>query len=488
MKFPLKKQILIAAFAMLSSATLASEYRSELLALTEQFESSDPEVQYTARRGLEVLVAKATAPGVDRGISKINGDLLYCLRRNDVSREAKKYLLRQLALAGTSKVVSQLSRMMFGDDPLLAENARKALESIEGSRASAALRRAFARSDTAARKDLIRSLGKRSDAASIALLGKNLKNADTGIAVAAAHALGRIGGNRAQALLSAQYGNSRDAAVTQAIERTLLASGLGDSSALMELYENGSDVAVRRAALSRLLAQGGTGVLEALRSGLADADSAMRTIAIRAALSSSDAAFRDLVVERSTEMKNADLAVALSALQSIEQARAERMAIRAFDRGDETLMGLALDALANCGSSLSVDLLVSAYGKEHKVLRIKAASAIGRLKSSKMDERLTAMLRSDSNDEVITALELLAHRNIPHAKSMLLGLVAGEDEELVKAALKTLPAIASEADLDRLLEIAKDKQGESRRWIVAILKKLAPLVGSETLQSQVEQL
>ena len=488
MKFSLKKQILVFVAAALSTASSASEYRSDLLALAEQFDSSDTEVQYAARRGLELLVANASAPDVDGGVSKINSDLLYALRSGDVSREAKKYYLRQVALVGSSKAVSQLSRMMLGEDALLAENARKALESIEGPQASSALRRAFPKVDAARQRDLIFSLGKRSDTASIAFVGKNLKNANTGIAVAAAHALGRVGSARAQALLLSRYGDVQDKVIKQTIERSLLMSGAEDPATLKALFEDGSDVAIRRAALRALLKQGGGGSVEALRSGLTDTDSDMRSIAIRTALASGESAYRDLVVERSKEMENADLAVLLSGLDSVESGAAERIAIRAFDRGDGELMGLAIEALGSCGSALSVDLLLSAYGKEEKSLRLQAASSIGRLRSSKMDERLASMLRSDSNEDVMVALELLVYRNIPQAKSLLLGLVAGDDGDLVKAALQTLTAIASEDDLDELLALSKNAQGESRRYIVAVLKKLAPTVGSEALQAQVGRL
>ena len=167
MKFHIKKQILIVALSTVSTLTLASEYRSELMALAEQFESADLETQYAARRGLEVLVAKASAPDVSRGVSKINGDLLFGLRSSSVSREAKKYMLRQLALVGSTQAISSLNRIMLSDDDLLSENARKALESIESPRATSTLIKAFAKADVAGQKDLIRSLGKRGDAASI---------------------------------------------------------------------------------------------------------------------------------------------------------------------------------------------------------------------------------------------------------------------------------------------------------------------------------
>lgn len=486
MKISFKNQILVVAISTFSTLALASEYRSEMMALAKQFESSDLEAQYAALRGLEVLVAKASAPDVPRGISKINADLLYGLRSSGVSREAKKYMLRQLALVGSSQAVSSLNRIMFGDDALLAENARKAMESIEGSRATEALIKAFAKADIAGQKDLIRSLGKRADDASIVLIGRGLESPDTGIAIEAAQALGRVGGEQAQSLLVSQYGKNVNEVLAQAIERSILASGLEDPVTLKELFEGGSDVAIRRAALSRLLTQGGPGVLEALRLGLADSD--MRSIAIRAGLASDEAALKDAVLEHSKDMNNADLGILLSGLDSVDKESAERIAIRAFDSGDEALMVLALEALGHCGSSLSVDLLISAYGKNDKILRLQAASSIGRIQSDKMDQRLADMLNSTLKDEVDLALELLAHRNIPEAKSLLLGLVAGDDQDLVRSALRALPPIATDSDLDALLEIAAGAQGDARRMMVSLLKKLAPMVGSDSLQLEVKQL
>ena len=105
-----------------------------------------------------------------------------------------------------------------------------------------------------------------------------------------------------------------------------------------------------------------------------------------------------------------------------------------------------------------------------------------------MDQRLADMLRSASKDEVESALELLAHRNIPQAKSLLLGLVAGDDEALVKSALRALPPIATQNDLEHLLKIAEGAKGNSRRLMVSLLKKLAPTVGSDSLQTRVRQM
>ena len=92
--------------------------------IAKAFSNSDPEAQYTARRNLEILVSQATAPERLRGAAKITDDLLYALDSGATPREAKKYILRQLARVGTSKAVNPLVELMMGSDELLAENAR----------------------------------------------------------------------------------------------------------------------------------------------------------------------------------------------------------------------------------------------------------------------------------------------------------------------------------------------------------------------------
>jgi hypothetical protein len=89
--------MLVLGLAALSSA---GEYRDRVIVISKIFRNSDPDVQYVARRDLEVLVSDATAPARANGASKITDDLLYALVQNDIPVEAKKYILRQLASWG----------------------------------------------------------------------------------------------------------------------------------------------------------------------------------------------------------------------------------------------------------------------------------------------------------------------------------------------------------------------------------------------------
>ena len=158
------RTLYLAASLIICHASLnAAEYQESVTNIAEAFSNSDPEAQYTARRNLEILVSQATAPNQSRGAAKITEDLLHALASNDVPREAKKYILRQLARVGTSKAVNPLADLMSGSDQLLAEEARKALEIIEGSKARNALIKAYPTLGAKGKKDILKSLAHRGE-------------------------------------------------------------------------------------------------------------------------------------------------------------------------------------------------------------------------------------------------------------------------------------------------------------------------------------
>lgn len=484
----LKWFVSIAVVATLGLSCFGGPYRSELMDLSKGFAAEDPAVQYDARRSLELVVAAAAAPGVKRGLADINSDLLYCLKRKNVSDEAKKYMLRQLALVGNSRAVPTLTKFLLGSDAMLGEAARKALDKIEGPQAAAALRRGYADAEGERRKPFIRAIARRSDTASVAMIRKTLAGDDAALAREAAFAVGRLGDSQALSILEKAYSAVDDGIVKVEIENSLLSLESMEEDLLVSIFENSSSPSNRRSALSKLVAVENASSVEALEAAISDADRLTRSLAIRLAAESGRPDYSRIALGRANEMNDDDLAVLLSSLGAVDKSVAERIAIRAFDRGNETLMALALDGLGEYGSSLSIDLLLSAFGKKSRVLQTKAAVAIAKLSTIKMDRRLSEMLASGSLDEVETALELLEYRQMPRAKERILALVAGEDPDRIKAALRTLASIASESDLERLEIIAEDAPEEPRGWIVAILKKLAPDLGSEALQARVAEL
>jgi len=471
-----------------STLSLAGEYRDKVIIISKTFRNSDPDAQYIARRDLEILVSDATAPGMANGASKITDDLLYALAQKEVSVEAKKYILRQLARVGTSKAVNPLSQIMLGKDKRLAEDARAAIESIQGSKASNALKAAYGKMNTEGKLNILKSLALRGESSSVRFIAAELDNSSESISVTAAWALGEIGNSGSLRALRKAYSDARSGPVNQAIERSLLSNPSADSNLLHDIFSQGREAASCRAALRLLIKRQDRDVEDAIGLGLKSEDADLRTIAIESALSSGVEKFQRAVLVRVVEMGPEDMLTVLGGLNNVEDEVAESIALKVIEIGDESLRLNALDLIGDVGSKRSIDLLLNTFENGDRASQIKAASAIAQIDTPELDERLAEMLKSSDSEKVLFAQEVLVYRNIPDAKMYLIEGVNGGDPKVARGALKTLSVIADSSDLDQLYAIANSKSGEPKRLIVSLLKKLAPEFGSMALQEHVANL
>jgi hypothetical protein len=483
------RTLYLAASLIICHASLnAAEYQESVTNIAEAFSNSDPEAQYTARRNLEILVSQATAPNQSRGAAKITEDLLHALASNDVPREAKKYILRQLARVGTSKAVNPLADLMSGSDQLLAEEARKALEIIEGSKARNALIKAYPTLGAKGKKDILKSLAHRGESGSVGFIAKELENGSDDIAATAAWSLGQVGGSRSLRVLSSAYSKGPASKVAAATEQALLANDQVSSDSLYAIYRDGSSVAQRRAALRRLVDRQDRGVAEAIATGLASDDSDLRLIAIESALSSGNGDYQSIVLGKVPEMEYEDLLAVLAGLVHVDAERAERIAIEVFENGDETLQLLAVDVLGRAGSADSVGALLRAFDEGSRAVEIKASLAIARIDTPAMDAWIQAMLDSVVEEDVLRGQELLTHRNVPGGKDRLMRFVKSGNPAQVRGALRTFSIIADTKDLDLLFEISRGSSEETKRLIESLLQRLGPVYGSIALNRKLVNL
>ena len=156
---------------------------------------------------------------------------------SDVPRAAKDYVCRQLSSIGTAAAVPALAKLLADEE--LSHMGRYALERIPAAEAGAALREALPKVDGELEIGVISSLGVRGEPASVEPLGKLLGDAEDAVAVAAAHALGRIGTPAAgKALTAAKARPATQAAIADALlacAESLLAAG--DKAAAKAVYE-----------------------------------------------------------------------------------------------------------------------------------------------------------------------------------------------------------------------------------------------------------
>jgi HEAT repeat protein len=114
---------------------------------------------------------------------------------SDISRDAKGYVCRKLALVGSPTAVPALSDLLTQEAH--AHLARHALERIPGAEAAAALQDAISKVSGKLKLGVIGSLGARREAGAVRALAGLLGDADPAVARSATLALGTIGGDEA---------------------------------------------------------------------------------------------------------------------------------------------------------------------------------------------------------------------------------------------------------------------------------------------------
>ena len=127
----------------------------------------------------------------------------------DISRDAKDYVCRKLALVGSAMAVPALSSLLSSEEN--SHLARHALERIPGPEAADALASAATNLSGKLQIGAIGSLGVRGDTNAVETLTSLLKERDAMVVRSAALSLGSIGGNEsAQALQTAMKSSSAD--------------------------------------------------------------------------------------------------------------------------------------------------------------------------------------------------------------------------------------------------------------------------------------
>ena len=170
---------------------------AELQELLDKVKAYDWGQSRVALTELSEIIKKAH--GNKDELAKIEKALLGVLE-SDAKQAGKQYVCRELSIIGTEQSVSTLAKMLADEET--SDMARYALERIPGSAVDEALRGALRKSKGTARIGIINSLGQRRDKDAVRNLTRALGRPDEAVAMAAAAALGQIGGSEATTALA----------------------------------------------------------------------------------------------------------------------------------------------------------------------------------------------------------------------------------------------------------------------------------------------
>ena len=375
---------------------------------------------------------------------------------------------QQLRIYGTAQSVPALAALLGQER--VGHAARYALEGIPGSEATAALRKALARTSGLIKAGIIDSLGWRRDAGSVPLLVPLMSDSDAVIAKATASSLGRIGGEKAVAALIAARENSNPA-VRLAVAETLLGCAenrlsAGDNSGAAAIYSDlfGAEVphAIRTAAWRGLVLSDDNQRPELVVKALIGKDDKLRLVALKLIRETKDA---QLVKACLRQWNSLPATAQLAVLDAHVQFGAEALsAIRTASKSTHPeVRAAAWQALADLSDASMIPALTQAAAKGQEAERQAARDTLARIHGPGVREALLTYLKQAGTAEKVELLLAIGKRGDTAAAPMLLQYAKVPEETVHLAALESLRRLAVPDTLMPLLDLIVTSKSASDR-------------------------
>jgi len=416
------------------------------------------------------MAAGRASAAADKNAAAERQRKLIGVLRSDAPPQDKAITCKQLAIYGTKDAVPALAALL--PDKELASWARIALEAIPDPAADDALRQAMGKVQGRLLVGVINSIGVRRDAKAVGGLVRRLKDADEGVASAAAAALGRIGGPAAAKALEPLLATAPAAVRSTVAEGCILCAerflAAGNRNEAVRLYDTvrKADVPKQRvleATRGAILARQADGVpllVEQLRS----TDKALFNIGLRTA--------RELPGAEATEALAAELgnaasdrqALMLLALADRGDAKALPAVLGAVKSGAAHVRTAAMSALARFADASCVPVLLDAALDENAQLAQTAKATLARLPGRDVDAALAARLPKETPRKRQVLIEVAGQRRIEAALPAMVRCAEDPDAGVRRAAIAAVGTIGGDkqaADLVRVLQKTDDPKEQA---------------------------
>lgn len=401
----------------------------------------------------EQLIVEAAKHEVSRAAAE---DSLLRALASASTRDAKSFLCRQLRTIGTARSVPQLERLLT--DPELSHMARYALGRIEDPAAAVALHRALGKTAGDVQIGIINTLGERRHQQALPDLARLLGSPDSGIAEAAATALGRIGTIEAvrdldasRARASGTLGEHIDNALLLAAEQLAVEGQRGVAIQVYQrFYKLGPQKQFRLAGLRGLAMVGGS------RAG---------PLLIEC-MKASDPEFRRTAIALTPMAKGQYVTSALAGVLSSLPPEEQELLVRAMGERDDpaavqavaaatrrehpSVRVAALEALGNLGHSSAVPVLSQAAAAADGNEKLVARASLVRLRGKDVDGALVRSLHSGDAKVRVELIHALASRKAKQASGELFKLVKDDDATVRHEAIRAIGMLGKGPELGAL--------------------------------------
>lgn len=476
------------AFLCISSRLLALD-AAELATVAAKFSDPSGDVQYAARIELHRAIDAATAPGGSDRASAIRA-VEELLAKPETSTEAKKYLLRALALIGTPESVPAAAAIFRGSDAMLKEEARQVLATLGTPEAIGILTEALTTSSAPReRAGLLDSLALTRAGKSVPAIVPLIANADPAVARAAVASLGRIGGAEAIAALGKSHADAKLAPLKPEIEKALLTAAHHDSKTVRDIYQSTASPEVKLAAFL-ILAQAESSA-EIIQDALKSGDASLRLAALKRGL---ELNLPDLLkggLDREADpFSNSERLLILANLPLHQPAdSAVEIGVGALKSESAEEKALAITALGRLGGKPAFDAIFDSLAISEPTVARALGHAIARIDAPGADEFLLEKIQGAASREKTLAIKAAASRSLSGVRPMLVQIIQTGEKDSSQEAMKTLYAIGGIEELKALCAAASSATDPKLRGsLTSFCKRLATRLATDEAKQLAEAL
>jgi HEAT repeat protein len=389
--------------------------------------------------------------------------------KSNATDAGKDQICRLLSVVGTAESVPALADLLIV--PKSSDMARYALERIPGPEAGKVLLQSLAKTSGKTRIGIVNTLGVRKENNAVAAISGLLKDKDVPTAVAAANALGQIGGSAATKALAGGRGKASGElklqmtdAYLRCADRTLASGGKQEAlSIYRSLNVPAEPPIIRVAALKGITAVQGKEAIPVLLAAVKGSEPKVQGVAIRLIGEiPGDESTKALVAELPKLSPVAQVQV-LSALADRGDKNANQAAMAAAKSESPLVRAAALEAISKLGDSSSVLVLADAAANSKDQVQSAAREGLYRLRGPDVDQAILDQIGKADTPIKVELIRAVGERGINSAVDSLLQTAKDANGQVRRESVRALRETAGPAQVPALVDLLLNAKSENDR-------------------------
>jgi HEAT repeat protein len=404
----------------------------------------------------------------------------------EISDPARIWMLTQLRTIGNAECVDAVAACLDDDNEHVVDVARRALANNPASAATEALAHWLQQTKhTALKVGLLNALGYRGDTAATDTVAGELSDGDQAVAIAAARALGKIGGKRSAEALAAALNKAQGQFRIHVADSYLLCADAllqqGNSAEALAIYRtlNQPDEprAIRLAALRGAIVASGDEAGQLILDLLAADDAGVRTVAAGSLPDLGSGALKKLA-SGLADLPDEGKIYVLSGLAAAGDKSVLPQVLEAFKSENEQVQKATVLALGRLGDVSVVPMLVRLSLSDHPA-GAEGRSSLQRVYGEGVEQKIIeAMKASTDPSRRRSMIEVIERRRIVSAASVLIEEALRQENTEVRArAMSALRVVGTPDHIPAMIPaLLKAEPGrerdEAEKTIMIVAKRI----------------